>query len=125
LNCLHNSPAVAGLRLLGEGGAAHLGLVGEGIAPGEFFFLLGFAGGRSVCDDGGALAGGLASRVLEFGAEPTDQAAFFFPGTLGVQGDQPAEDSFLGQIGGPPVRMGRLLACCPRPCRLNWRVDGV
>jgi len=41
----------------------------------------------------GALAGGPACRVLEFGAEPADQAACFFLGSLGV-GDQPAEDFF-------------------------------
>jgi hypothetical protein len=37
-----------------------------------------------------SLADGLACRVLEFGAESADQAAFFFLGSLGVQGDRPA-----------------------------------
>jgi len=42
--------------------------------------MLGFAGGRFVCDAEDALACVLACRVLEFGAEPADQAAFFFLG---------------------------------------------
>ena len=90
-----------------------MGLLGEGLGPGEFFCLLGFAGGRFVCDAEGALAGGLACpelveracRAFEFGAEPADQATFFFLGpfetaqdrSLGIQGNQPAKGFFVRQ----------------------------
>jgi hypothetical protein len=52
-----------------------------------------------------------AGGVLEFGAEPADQAAFFFLGpfdaaqgsTLGVQDDQPAEASLSVRRPSRPV----------------------
>ena len=52
-----------------------MGLLGEGLGPGEFFCLSRFPGGRLVCNAEGALAGGLACRVLKFGAEPADRLA--------------------------------------------------
>ena len=53
--------------------------------------------------DGGLF---LAAGVLEVGAEPADDAAAFFFGALVVEGDESAEDFFVGEIGGPAVGVG-------------------
>jgi hypothetical protein len=50
LNCLRNSAAVAGLGRAATVEWTPLGLLGEGLGPGKFFCLPGFAGGRLVCD---------------------------------------------------------------------------
>jgi len=44
LNCLRNSAAVAGLRRAATVERTPLGLLGQGLGPGEFFCLPGFAG---------------------------------------------------------------------------------
>lgn len=51
---------------------------------------------------------GLLSRfvgggVLEFGAEPADQAALFFGRSFGVEGDQPFQNLFIGERDRPAV----------------------
>ena len=52
------------------------------------------------------MAGLLAGGVLEFVAEPADQAALFFLGPLGVERDQAAEDFFVGEVMGPAIGVG-------------------
>ena len=108
VNCLHNSAALAGVGRPARAVRTHLGLLGEGLLPGKFFWLLGCIGGRPhltafhsafniqhssfSISSPAALAGGLACpelveracRVLEFGAEPADQAVLFFAGPFDV-----------------------------------------
>ncbi len=87
-----------GYVVSGECGAEGFGLVGHGGGPflaggfGGFGRLRGFArffgfGGGCIGEIEFCLNGsgfGAGGGVLEFGAEPADDAAFFFFGALGV-----------------------------------------
>ena len=67
-------------------------------------FLVGAGWRPRLVDGEGGLFG--AAGVLEFGAEPADDAAAFFVGPLVVEGDEPGEDFFVGEVGGPAVGVG-------------------
>src|SRR5215213_8899387 len=41
--------------------------------------------------------------ALEVGAEVADEAAGFFGGALGIEGDEAFEDLLVGDVGGPAV----------------------
>ena len=96
---------LAGRELLADGGD----LVGEARREFEFLCLRGFLrrlrGWFVVVGLDGEyfLFRLVAGRVLEVGTQPANQAALFFGGAFGVEGDQTFEDFFVGQRDRPAV----------------------
>lgn len=92
----------------GEGVLDGFGALGAFFGPGRFggFGGFGFLGGFGLFVFGERefallLLGSL--RGLELGAEPADEAAGFFGGPLGIQGNQPLQDFLVAERARPAV----------------------
>ena len=85
-----------------------LGPLGAFFGPGRFagFGRLGLLRGLGVLVFGERKLALLLLRTLrglELGAEPADEAAGFFGGPLGIQGNQPLQDFLVAQRARPAV----------------------
>ncbi|TXT39357.1 MAG: hypothetical protein FD138_107, partial [Planctomycetota bacterium] len=70
---------------------------GHSLARRAGFVFVGFG------ERDGFLSRFVGGGVLEFGAEPADQAALFFGGSFGVEGDQPFQNFFIRECDRPAV----------------------
>jgi hypothetical protein len=63
-------------------------------------FVGGLHGERGLS---GRRGGGLVGGVLKLGAEPANEAAFFFRGALMVESDEALQNLIVGEVVGPAV----------------------